>query len=875
MPVHLILNFMAVFALLLSTTGTAKAEPEPPLRSCVVKEVLDGGGYSYIRCQESGAEIWLGCLAVKLAPGGKISFPEVTALLNYSSKSLGRAFPAILMVPKISRLSEGTSPGAPQISEPVPPVYPFPEPEKEVSPEVTKEEDLLNEAFFQAITEGDLPGVLQGLGKGVKTEMNDGNGRTPLMLAAQHGYLDVVRALLAHQASLSARDIDGTQPLMFAAKGGHAGIVKLLLANHANVNEADYHGSSALMYACKEENLEIVRLLLASGADIEARDKEGLTALLVSYGSKPTLELLVAKGAKTGVVSGKGDTLLIQSVRSQYYEDDAERKKSLERIRYIIGLTPNLEARNNAGYTALISAYESTEVLELLANSGADLNARNNRGESAMMLAATGNYYDSVTVLLKHKADLNLADYGGHTALWYAGHCSINCSAVDEILQGKGAQLEIKKPEGSGLPCQQVNSELTFDLPGPKAHRQLLFLPNQFDSLTVLLRTGGSCRQVLAATTNTYELEMRVELKQTANPDYPDIVIKESKTSEPRGSEEILVSYLWNGAAYERKGHQESAVLNRKALALMTKGKLTEAIALWNKAYDLVRDSNVEMVNNLGFAYYTQGLKSGDEKSFAFAKLYLHETISRDKKRWQAYLNLADLHSETGEKAEAIQYYEKALALKPGKVAAAKIKGKLETLARVPDQLVEMTVVQERIREDLPLYSFRVEGESEEGATQKIVITDSSSGKIMQKIDVAQECEEVDPDLGENVLTLQDVNFDGYKDISLVVSRGGTGNSVSAHWLYEPRIGKFVFSEAFSSLGTLTPDPEAKQISTHSNGGHAGMIHSESIYEVRENKPVLVRETDQDYDDKQGYYVEVVSELVQGTMKVTSKKVVH
>jgi tetratricopeptide (TPR) repeat protein len=280
------------------------------------------------------------------------------------------------------------------------------------------------------------------------------------------------------------------------------------------------------------------------------------------------------------------------------------------------------------------------------------------------------------------------------------------------------------------------------------------------------------------------------------------------------------------------------------------------------------------MVNNLGYVYYKQGIRNKDKKSFEDAERYLREAVYRDRKRWQAHLNLADLYSQTGRKDEAQDYYQKAIELNPNKTLAAKIKKKIDTIQQRVDKAVVLGDVREKISNNLPAYGFRILGDSETGIAQRIIITDTATDKVIQDLDISKDSEEMESRPGDDFLTLADINFDGYKDINLLVSCGATGNCNSSFWLFDPHSKKFVFSKDFDGLGTFTLDPKNRQISTHSNGGHAGMIHSDDTYEVRGNKPVLIREIDQNYDDKKGYYVEVTKELVDGEMKVTGRNIV-
>ena len=69
--------------------------------------------------------------------------------------------------------------------------------------------------------------------------LKDEQGQTVLMLAAQNGSLDHLKALLAGGAELNAKDENGNTALMFAANKGHADCLKALLAAGA---ERQNHG---------------------------------------------------------------------------------------------------------------------------------------------------------------------------------------------------------------------------------------------------------------------------------------------------------------------------------------------------------------------------------------------------------------------------------------------------------------------------------------------------------------------------------------------------------------------------------------------------------------------------------------------------------
>ncbi|XP_074525891.1 KN motif and ankyrin repeat domain-containing protein 1a [Halichoeres trimaculatus] len=89
-------------------------------------------------------------------------------------------------------------------------------------------------------------------------------GQTGLMLAVSHGRMDMVRALLAHNADVNIQDDEGSTALMCASEHGHVEIVKLLLAQPGcDATLSDSDESNALSIALEAGHKDIAVLLYA------------------------------------------------------------------------------------------------------------------------------------------------------------------------------------------------------------------------------------------------------------------------------------------------------------------------------------------------------------------------------------------------------------------------------------------------------------------------------------------------------------------------------------------------------------------------------------------------------------------------------------
>ncbi|MBP5616557.1 MAG: ankyrin repeat domain-containing protein [Elusimicrobiaceae bacterium] len=88
-----------------------------------------------------------------------------------------------------------------------------------------------------------------------------------LFNAAQAGNVKSVQKLITGGANVNFNEGNGWTPLMIAAAEDHADVVKVLLENGAHPNAQNQYGRTALHYATNYTLEPIVKLLLDYGAD--------------------------------------------------------------------------------------------------------------------------------------------------------------------------------------------------------------------------------------------------------------------------------------------------------------------------------------------------------------------------------------------------------------------------------------------------------------------------------------------------------------------------------------------------------------------------------------------------------------------------------
>ena len=120
--------------------------------------------------------------------------------------------------------------------------------------------------------------------------------RTPLMMVAQDGDVEVVRALASAGVPLNAEDETGRGALIIAAEAGHMNVVHALIEAGVHMNnEGLLHSPIAMMNAVKFGHLEVLRALADAGTRFDALERTSLMAAAAT-GDVEAIRVLIGQG---------------------------------------------------------------------------------------------------------------------------------------------------------------------------------------------------------------------------------------------------------------------------------------------------------------------------------------------------------------------------------------------------------------------------------------------------------------------------------------------------------------------------------------------------------------------------------------------------
>ncbi|KLU84520.1 hypothetical protein MAPG_03561 [Magnaporthiopsis poae ATCC 64411] len=270
---------------------------------------------------------------------------------------------------------------------------------------------------------GLLSAILQKADEiGIKIDIKDQRGRTPLSYAAENGHRAVKLLLVTGKVTIDSKDQDRRTPLSYAAEAGHEAVVKQLLATgKADVDSKDNYGQTPLSWAAKNGHAAIVKLLLATDkADLDSKDNRyGQTPLswAAENGHAAVVKLLLATDkADVDSKDKRGQTPLSWAARNGH--------AAVVKLLLATGKA-DVNSKDKGGRTPLSWAAENgheTIVKLLLATGKADVDLKDERwGQTPLSWAAEHGHETIVKLLLATgKADVNSKDKWGRTPLSWA-----------------------------------------------------------------------------------------------------------------------------------------------------------------------------------------------------------------------------------------------------------------------------------------------------------------------------------------------------------------------------------------------------------------------------------------------------------------------
>jgi ankyrin repeat protein len=316
--------------------------------------------------------------------------------------------------------------------------------------------ESLEEFFFDAAASGKVNVVERLLAAGAAVNVQDGDGDTPLHVAAWEENVEVVKRLLSAGAAVNIQSRYGETPLHEAAKEGHIEVVKRLLSAGAAVHiQEDINGDTPLHKAASRGHIEVVKRLLSAGAAVNVQDDQDKTPLheaipeydAVRKGHVEVVKHLLSAGADVNIQNDYGDTPLYKAASGG----------NVEVVKRLLSVGAAINVQDDYGWTPLhVASYEgNVEVVKRLLSAGAQVNVQDKDGKTPLHQAAHEGNVDVVKRLLSAGAEVNVQeDINGWTPLHGAAYVG-DVDVVKRLLSA-GANPNIQDQDGE-IPLDQTD----------------------------------------------------------------------------------------------------------------------------------------------------------------------------------------------------------------------------------------------------------------------------------------------------------------------------------------------------------------------------------------------------------------------------------
>jgi uncharacterized protein len=315
----------------------------------------------------------------------------------------------------------------PATSDPSPQAVPPPASTNQPTPKPTKEKPApkpgeqqqagLNRQLIDAGWDNDLRRARSLIARGADVNAKDNTVQSAYLISTSEGYLELLNLTLKHGADVDSKDSFNGTGLIRAADRGHADIAGRLVQAGVKINHINNLGWTALHEAIilgdgSGRYVDTVCILVAAGADLR---------LLSQRDKISPLDHAAAKGHNE----------ITQVLRTALEADKPPKRRADQRLlaaaergdataaALAVRAGADLETRDTRGRTPLLLAAteDRLAVARLLVYLGADPDALDDQHDTPWLVTGVTGSIDMLEVLLPAGPDLTIRNRFGGTSL--------------------------------------------------------------------------------------------------------------------------------------------------------------------------------------------------------------------------------------------------------------------------------------------------------------------------------------------------------------------------------------------------------------------------------------------------------------------------